>query len=170
MAKDDPTVALARWTRIEKTSTEELRITYEGNRIVCLQGHIDSNDAVTYIESLRSMLERYQNELEDIYGISKRKRVTSNISIKMSYVYLMINQRDGLYKIGRSSNPGFRERTLQSEVPHVEMIFTSPLTFAANEGKLHKYFSDKRIRGEWFKLSDDDINFVKNYNYGEKVH
>jgi len=170
MAECNPTIALGTWSNIQKTFTEELRITYQGNNIVCMQGAIDDFDAIKYIESLRSMLDRYQNELENIYGVSKRKRVSDNISIKLTHVYLMLDKKSGFHKIGRSSNPKFRERTLQSELPVVEMIFISPITYAINEKKLHQHFSDKRIRGEWFNLSEMDIFFIMNYNYGQKVH
>lgn len=37
-----------------------------------------------------------------------------------------------------------------------------------DEKELHETFSDKRIRGEWFDLSDDDIqNIIDSYSERE---
>lgn len=81
------------------------------------------------------------------------------------YVYLMKDTTNNFHKIGISSKPKYRERTLQSEKPTIELTFSKvfPLrTIAENmEKTLHESFSDKRIRGEWFELSDDDVEHIK---------
>lgn len=77
------------------------------------------------------------------------------------YVYLMLDNNTGLYKIGMSNNPEIRERTLQSEKPTIikvsEKRLPSREIAAAMEKMLHSIFSDKRVRGEWFKLTSLDI-------------
>jgi hypothetical protein len=62
----------------------------------------------------------------------------------------MKDNTTGLYKIGKSKNPEYREKTLQSEKPTIKMIkvFESDI-----ESDLHKEFADVRVRGEWFKLN-----------------
>lgn len=64
--------------------------------------------------------------------------------------YIMKDSATGLYKIGKSKNPEYREKTLQSEKPTIKMIkvFESDI-----ESDLHKEFADVRVRGEWFKLN-----------------
>lgn len=73
-----------------------------------------------------------------------------------TFVYLMKNTRNGYYKIGRSDNPKFREKTLQSEEPEVELLHVWPGTKLIEEG-LHAEFSSCRVRGEWFNLEDSDL-------------
>jgi len=73
----------------------------------------------------------------------------------------MLNTRNGFYKIGESNLPKFREKTLQSEEPEVE-IYASFTSEKCNEKILHERFSHKRIRGEWFSLSNEDLNYIKN--------
>ena len=73
----------------------------------------------------------------------------------------MLNIRNGFYKIGESNLPKFREKTLQSEEPEVE-IYASFTSEKCNEKILHERFSHKRIRGEWFSLSNEDLNYIKN--------
>jgi hypothetical protein len=77
------------------------------------------------------------------------------------FTYLMLNTRNGFYKIGESNLPKFREKTLQSEEPEVE-IYASFTSEICNEKILHERFSHKRIRGEWFSLTHEDLNYIKN--------
>lgn len=77
-------------------------------------------------------------------------------------IYLMIDKNTGYYKIGRSVNPKYRERTLQSEKPTIEMLFNYD-GINDDEMTLHNMFSQKRIRGEWFDLSGTDITKIENY-------
>lgn len=72
------------------------------------------------------------------------------------FLYLIINKRNGLYKIGISISPIKRERTLQAEEPEIEILNIYKGGYSL-EKKIHKYFENKRIRGEWFKLDNDDI-------------
>lgn len=81
---------------------------------------------------------------------------------KDQFVYLMKNRRNGLVKIGISTNPSRRERTLQSEEPDIDLLFSSPSSIRV-EKSLHELFSKKRVRGEWFKLNDDDVLCCINY-------
>lgn len=85
-------------------------------------------------------------------------------SKRVGFVYLMKNER-GFTKIGYTTkSPEFREKTLQSDNPNVELLFSISLSNAKRiEGFLHEEFSNYRIRGEWFDLSQDDINSCIKY-------
>lgn len=74
-------------------------------------------------------------------------------------VYLMRNNYTGRIKIGMTKNePKFRESTLQSEDPDVELIFHRTVSkMRDTEFHLHFLFRDKRYRGEWFDLTGDDV-------------
>lgn len=77
------------------------------------------------------------------------------------YVYLMVDISNGFHKIGISSHPEYREKTLQSEKPTIEKICAkqhpSRIIAQSIENALHTAFSAKRIRGEWFNLTKEDI-------------
>jgi hypothetical protein len=68
--------------------------------------------------------------------------------------YIMVDHNTGFYKIGKSTNPLVRENTLASEKPTIELLLICEENI---ERKLHKDFSNKRVRGEWFSLSADDL-------------
>lgn len=81
------------------------------------------------------------------------------------YVYLMIDTTNNFHKIGISNKPKYRERTLQSEKPTIELVcakeYPSRAIAEAIEEGLHKSFSKKRMRGEWFRLDDNDVKQIK---------
>ena len=89
------------------------------------------------------------------------------LSDKPTIVYVMIDKNTGYYKIGKSKNPQFREKTLQSQKPTIEMLFTHEGR-CSDEKALHKMFKEKRIRGEWFDLSGSDLTIIHSYFNNKK--
>lgn len=93
--------------------------------------------------------------------ISTKKTNSQKVNVDdETFVYLMLNRANGRYKIGRSKFPFFREKTLQSQEPDVELI-DKWLAPSSVEKKLHRLFKDKRLRGEWFELSKEDISTIR---------
>ncbi len=94
---------------------------------------------------------------------AKEIRHESIIKYSNCKTYLMRDLNTGLTKIGKSISPSVRERTLQSEKPTISLfkISDSPI-----ERELHELFRIKRVRGEWFNLADEDIEYViAKYNF-----
>jgi hypothetical protein len=76
-------------------------------------------------------------------------------------VYLM--KFGQYYKIGRSNSAGRREYELQTKLPGkvrtIHAIRTNdPVGI---EAYWHKRFADKRVNGEWFRLSPEDVSEFK---------
>lgn len=86
---------------------------------------------------------------------------TINSDIEPCYVYLMLDTINGYYKIGISNKPDYRERTLQSEKPSIEMVackkFPTRKIALSIESALHSAYRQQRVRGEWFNLNDEDV-------------
>jgi hypothetical protein len=97
-------------------------------------------------------------EFEQRQDISKtgKKPKTSG------YIYLIRSDNKG-FKIGYTTNPKNRITTLEVKLPFaIEyecLIKTDDI--AALEKDLHTQFADKRINGEWFDLSEDDVKYIK---------
>ena len=87
-------------------------------------------------------------------------KVIEDTNDACGYVYLMLNTRNGYIKIGKSKTPRFREKTLQSDEPEIELItfWKAP---SCIKKELHTTFKNKRIRGEWFDLSFQDLKKVE---------
>ncbi len=91
---------------------------------------------------------------------TERKR---NHAVMDAKTYLMTDSNTGYTKIGRSVNPRIREKTLQSEKPTITLFKVCDKDI---ELSLHDRYAAKRIRGEWFNLSEADItNICTEYEF-----
>lgn len=81
-------------------------------------------------------------------------------------IYLMQNQRNRYVKIGFTRRqPEFREKTLQSEEPEIRLLCTWPGTFE-DELHLHRLYAHRRLRGEWFSLTDEELKDLAKMDFG----
>jgi len=113
---------------------------------------------------LNDKLQKLYSEVR--ISIKNLKDVNNNLqkNTEKSFtkVYVMIDKNTGYYKIGRSIRPLYREKTLQSEKPTIEMLYNYDARIK-DERKLHNIFKDKNVRGEWFNLNGTDLQKIKEY-------
>lgn len=83
------------------------------------------------------------------------------------YVYL-IQSPTGVYKIGRAKNPDNRMETFSVKLPfEVAYIHLIPCeNYRHSERQLHIRYADKRINGEWFDLTPEDVAWIKSIETG----
>ena len=83
----------------------------------------------------------------------------------MGYIYLICDSSQNTYKIGVTRNlVQNRIKKLQtgnSSELHIVYTISTDYPFRL-ETLLHNKFKDKRVYGEWFSLSDDDVKEFKN--------
>ena len=91
-------------------------------------------------------------KLNDDDKIIKQKNKDS-----INKTYLMKDKNTGFYKIGKSTNPKFREQTLQSEKPTIKMV---KIWEKDIEKELHSLYKSFRVRGEWFNLSNIQLKYI----------
>lgn len=111
-----------------------------------------------YTSTVLSNISDYQPlENRDAY-------LTTDKRDDVCFVYLMHDISNGYYKIGISNKPYYREKTLQSEKPTIELVVSKkfPVRKIAEsiEKSLHSVFDDKRLRGEWFELDEKDVEHI----------
>lgn len=109
------------------------------------------NSSMKTIKEERSRQNRLEAEMQ------RKLNPPVPVLQKPLMLYIMFNSRNGLYKIGYSNDPTKREKTLQSQEPEVELLG------AWHGGKkleyeLHKQYASKRVRGEWFNLTQEEAN------------
>lgn len=114
-------------------------------------------------------------EIHEILDVSKstvynsiskiqQKGYLTTIVENVGYIYLAFDENTGLYKIGFSRKPNLREKTLQSEKPTIKFIICKNGTIK-DETKLHRVYKEKKIRGEWYGLTNDDVvEIIKAFN------
>lgn len=140
-----------------------LAIAYESNNddtfrtIISLPDSLMVDDKYYWVLRDAVMVARCVNDIREEKAYKHTKMKT----------YLMKDDNTGYTKIGKSLNPKKREYTLQSEKPTISLFMTCDKLV---ERELHNLFAIKHIRGEWYNLSEKDIEYiVSNYNFKHYV-
>lgn len=79
------------------------------------------------------------------------------------FVYIGIDETKKYYKIGKTKDVKRRLKEIRHMNPTFKILFTlqpDQVTEAEAERFLHNLYSEKRVIGEWFDLSIDDIVFI----------
>lgn len=139
-----------------------------------LGGEIGGDDFYQTKNNIQIVIKKFASEYIDLvkktipnYEPTKLKQAVpeKETITDFCFVYLMHDTSNGYFKIGISNSPEYRERTLQSEKPTIEMIISKkfPIRKIAEsiEKALHSTYSEKRLRGEWFELNDNDVKHIK---------
>lgn len=100
--------------------------------------------------------EKTYYSLKLLYTNSRNKSVNG-------YVYVLKEINGKHYKIGHTKNPNSRMQTFKTKLPFkIEFdILIETEDMYALEKKLHKQYSKKRIEGEWFALSQVDLDTIR---------
>lgn len=77
------------------------------------------------------------------------------------YVYLIQFGKE--YKIGNANNVERRFRELKTQMPYEGKIIHTISTGDPEgiEAYWHQYFADKRLKGEWFALTERDVRYFR---------
>lgn len=134
------------------------------------------SERLKLLEAMETLLEfspRKVNEMRASYAKNRNNLILELNSLrekhnpkrkenknKDNFIYLMKCNRNNLIKIGISNKPSFREKTLQSQDPSINLIFYAKGDLNM-EKFLHSTFSENRIRGEWFDLDNEGIELAK---------
>ena len=97
----------------------------------------------------------------------EKEHEKSRIKSNAGYVYIM--QMGDYYKIGISTNPKKRAKEFTHLPEPIELIHTEKVCeYVSVEQQLHDIYSAKNKRGEWFSLTEQDIEDIKKYLYERK--
>lgn len=112
-------------------------------------------DALATIQSCVALID---NEL----AMRQAKHTAQQKPMIPGFVYLL-QSPTGAYKIGKTKTPNDRLRTFSVKMPfevaYVCVIET--LDMNGLERSLHLRFAEKRLNGEWFSLTDADVEYIK---------
>lgn len=106
------------------------------------------------LEQQQTEIEKRLKQLQEVEKVARERRPRSTAG----YVYL-IQSPTTYWKIGRTSNPNDRMKTfnvkLPYEVSYKHLIKTSDMYTL--ESNLHIKYASRRVEGEWFALTEDDV-------------
>ena len=88
-------------------------------------------------------------------------------NVQNNFVYIIRHGNQRIYKIGISDKPEKRVKQLQTGNPYpLKIIFQTSIISSIHcrkvESVIHKYLKEKGhwIRGEWFRIEDNDLVFM----------
>ena len=156
--------------KFETVSWKKIRIEhFNGDAPIIIENECMPHHSEGFAQAFfKKYVFKYRRALDEL-GIAlnavPKRLVHGNGDLSQSddacYVYLMIDNTNGYHKIGISIHPDYREKTLQSEKPAIKKIcakrFPSRIIAQSIESALHTAFASKRIRGEWFNLSEKEV-------------
>jgi hypothetical protein len=156
------TINLVLKDKLRHTTKQDRRVMSELERIgllvsIASQEGASSDDVTEAVEAASKLIERRNGRLAKSIQAKAGVKVKR---VKPMHVYLMHHGLSDVWKIGRSTNPTCRERTLQHADPQITMVW-SVQECGSLEGWLHERFANKRLRGEWFNLSDEDVEWIQ---------
>ena len=140
----------------------------DGNILIGLNGGYipDKNTIKKCIKSLNLLLDIDKRDI-DIYN-KELDEYTSDIDILIEnkkipgYIYLL--ESNGKYKIGRSRDIKSRILSYKTQNPFGIRIITTKYVndYIFSEKHILSLFPKKRIFGEWFSLSKDEVGSITN--------
>ncbi len=89
-------------------------------------------------------------------------------SAEDSFVYILSSEKTKLTKIGYSSNVRQRIKALQNSGPDGLILKCLIRGGIETESMLHKKYASKRKHGEWFSLSEEDIQSLQSISVNQK--
>jgi hypothetical protein len=111
-----------------------------------------------------------------IFAFRKPKRATStstkvvkNPNAGFVYIVRGLNGPEEYFKIGRTVNPDSRLKTFKNKFPFTveyALVIRSD-NYKKLEKDLHYRFKDKRVEGEWFRLTYQDMHQLYNEYYSQ---
>jgi len=108
-------------------------------------------------------------EIENSLSSEEEKGFTPQEKAKEGIVYVLKSKN--VYKIGSTKDFNLRIKRYITENPFgVNIVLQGRVkNYREIEKKLQQKFGNKRVQGEWFKLSKEDIKYIKNYLKNEMV-
>jgi hypothetical protein len=128
-------------------------------------------------ECAKQYSSQYRKSLKD-KGLVRSQRTTSFMAGAVNgTVYVIGPHISGTpYKIGITSGTKTDRRKSALQTSHwleLKEVWKSTLLDRADivEKKLHKHFENKRVRGEWFNLDQQDLDSIPGLieNFGTKI-
>lgn len=110
-----------------------------------------------YIINPSYVLTSGEAEIGDI--VEKIKAAEQGKGVPAEYVYLM-KGFETYTKIGRTSDLKSRVKAHSTSNPGAKLLFAIQGD-GKTEGKLHNHFKDKRIKLEWFDLTENDLQWIR---------
>jgi hypothetical protein len=145
----------------EKTRNDLIQKEYFDEDIILLKKQSHNHD----YSNIEKLIEANQKKIDEITNATINKfNFKEEIKEKdeIGFIYIIKDiSKENIYKIGKTKYLQERLNALSTGNPNLEIIATKQTSkFHILERKIHKYYKANRIKGEWFKLSDIELQYI----------
>lgn len=153
---------------------EWCRKNYRAHYAADIFGHLGYNFDSQFmdIEDLYLIAEVFKGEHIAARAIAEKERINrgerhwsakQSVRRKVSGHVYLVEGANGVYKIGKTSQLHARMNFFEIKLPFdVNLICAIPSEdITTLEKQLHDKYANKRIRGEWFELTEQDVEDIK---------
>jgi hypothetical protein len=135
---------------------------------ICRFGKADTDDIMKHFKLSQGHMNSIWRELRQGRFVSDSPVepaptpvLRSSALGKPGFIYVL--KAGPFYKIGLTKDPDVRRKALAVALPYKDqVIFTIPVPdMFGHERYLHELFAHKRANGEWFELTDDDLDVIR---------
>lgn len=109
------------------------------------------------LDSKMSILKLIKSELNSIDVLESICYILRREMVNLCVFTYILKEKSGFYKIGRSKNVDRRLKDIKCGNPTVEIIKTYKGDY---ENMLHRIFESKKVCGEWFALTQEDLDNI----------
>lgn len=112
------------------------------------------------------LFESNQKELEDIIN----SPMTTGVA--PGYIYFVQEHMNGTFKIGKTKHIERRMNLFGVKLPFENKLIylIKTANYHQTEVAFHKHFSSKRLEGEWFLLTKEDISWIRAGKYTPDIN
>ncbi len=109
-----------------------------------------------------SEIAEHNEYLKQFHSRKNSKNNKKEKTERWGYIYLIKLKNMNYYKIGKSQLPEDRLNLFEVKFPiDFEIIHKYFISgYDQEENRLHNLFSEKRIKQEWFDLSEEDVEYI----------
>lgn len=119
-----------------------------------------SNNPPT-LDDMKHHLATIKDRISNVISFLKNSNlINSYLITDVGYIYVITDSYEN-FKIGSTLNMNQRMKVYQTSIPYLSTVKTIKLQwYKEYELLLHEKFKDKHIKGEWFKLTSEDIESI----------
>lgn len=152
-------------TNKQKAFIDEYLVDFNATQAAIRAGYSEKSAYSIGWENLQKdyIAQRIESRLAS-FGAQKPDEVANRkTNSKSNCVYLIQEDFCGLVKIGIAADPVKRMANLQTACPQKLSLVAVLRTDRASEVEvgLHTQFSEKHVRGEWFRLTEADVDGLR---------
>ncbi len=155
-------IGTSRKVSFEKRSTDRLSPILSDGTILSREQWYEMKLAVDrfYYSISDAEVEKFNKSLSDAKESEKQSSENTRRH-EVGFVYLVVGA-DCNYKIGKADDVDKRLSSHKSSNPSISLEWKIRVrNYHGCEMALHRYFDGKRIVGEWFALTEDDVGWLK---------